>query len=140
MFAETIIVGNLGGDPIMRFTAGGTPVTSFSVATSRSWTGADGQRQEQTTWYRVSAWDKIGESCNQYLKKGHRVLVKGELREPNVWTDQNGNARASLEMRASNVRFLTSRAEAEGIAGALGSSNGTGEPAGAAETEEDIPF
>ena len=111
MFNQTIVVGNLGGEPEMRYTPSGKAVTNFSLAVNRSWTGADGQREDKTTWFRVAAWDKQAESCNQYLYKGARVLVLGEILEPNIWTDQQGNARASLELRAIQVKFLSTRAE-----------------------------
>ncbi|MEZ4555100.1 MAG: single-stranded DNA-binding protein [Caldilineaceae bacterium] len=105
----------------MRYTASGVPVTSFSVAVNRVWTGQDGQRNEKTTWFRVSAWRQLAERCGQYLTKGQKVLVIGEIDEPNIWTDQQGNARASLEITARDVRFLSSRDEA-GMGGGMSSS------------------
>ena len=112
MYSKLIIAGNLGGDPELRYTADGKAVTSFSVATNRKWTGADGQQQQQTTWYRVSVWGAQAEACNQWLAKGRAVLVEGELspdREtggPRLWTGQDGQLRASYEMRAFRVQFL----------------------------------
>ena len=76
MYQKVIIVGNLGGDPELRYTPQGDPVTSFSVATNRRWTGRDGQPGEETCWFRVSVWGKQAESCNQYLSKGRQVLVE----------------------------------------------------------------
>ncbi|MCB0240835.1 MAG: single-stranded DNA-binding protein, partial [Anaerolineae bacterium] len=67
MYSKTVIVGHLGRDPEMRFTSGGQSVTSFSVATNRRWTDQSGQTQEKVTWFRVTAWGKLGELCNQYL-------------------------------------------------------------------------
>ncbi len=122
-------------------------VTNFSVATSRSWTGQDGQRQEKTVWFRVAAWRGLAETCNQYLTKGQRVLVVGEVEEPNTWTDQEGNTRASLEVTARTVRFLNTRAESEALAGGWGQAGGQGAAVGSgadggamAGGEEDIPF
>ncbi len=112
MYQKLIIVGNLGGDPDLRFTPQGDSVCTFSVACNRKWTGKDGQAAEETTWYRVTVWGKIGEACNQYLLKGRQVLVEGQLTPdketggPRVWTDNNGNSRASYEMRAGIVQFL----------------------------------
>ena len=117
---------NLGRDPEMRYTPSGVAVTNLNVATSRSWTGQDGQRQEKTVWFRVAAWDRLAETCNQYLTKGQRVLVVGEMEEPNTWTDQEGNPRASLEVRARTVRFLNTRAESEALAAGMGQSGGQG--------------
>ena len=139
MYQQIMIVGNLGRDPEMRYTASGVPVTSFSVAVSRRWTGQDGQRQEKTTWFRVSAWRQLAEICGQYLTKGQKVLVIGEIDEPNVWTDQQGNARASLEITARDVRFLSSRDEA-GMGGGTSSSMASGPDDGPAASDEDIPF
>ena len=79
MYQQITLVGNLGRDPEMRYTASGVAVTSFPVATSQRWTGADGQRNEKTIWFRVSAWQRQAETCNQYLTKGQRVLVVGEI-------------------------------------------------------------
>lgn len=147
MYQQITLVGNLGRDPEMRYTPSGVAVTNFSVATSRSWTGQDGQRQEKTVWFRVAAWRGLAETCNQYLTKGQRVLVVGEVEEPNTWTDQEGNTRASLEVTARTVRFLNTRAESEALAGGWGQAGGQGAPAGGgadggavAGGEEDIPF
>jgi len=114
-----MIVGNLGSDPEMRYTPSGVPVTRFSVATNRRWTDGEGNPQEETTWFRVSAWSGLAETCNQYLSKGRQVLVEGRLvpdREtggPRVWTGNDGVARASYELRARTVRFLGGRVERE---------------------------
>jgi single-strand DNA-binding protein len=119
MYQKVTIVGNLGGDPEMRYTASGVPVTKFSVATNRRWTSADGNPGEETTWFRVSAWRGLAETCNQYLSKGRQVLVEGRLAPdketggPRVWTGNDGVARASYEVLALDVRFLGGRGERE---------------------------
>ncbi len=107
MFAETIIIGNLGSDPEMRYAPSGKAVTSFSVATSNKWTGADGSKQEKTTWWRVSVWDKQAEVAEKYLKKGKQVMVKGRV-EARAFTDKAGEVRASLELTADTIKFLGS--------------------------------
>lgn len=112
MYQRLIIVGRLGRDVEMRYTPQGTPVTNFSVATDRSWTDASGQRQQRTTWFKVSAWGKQAEACNQYLSKGRMVLVEGEINEPQVYQRRDGEWAASLDVRAVNVRFLGGRSEA----------------------------
>ena len=89
MYQTTVVVGHLGKDPEMRYTPSGQAVTSFTMATSRKWTGADGQSQEKTTWFKVTAWGKLAEICNQYLNKGKLVLVEGEV-EASAWTGQDG--------------------------------------------------
>ncbi len=74
-YEHTVIVGHLGRDPEMRYTPNGKPVTNFSVAVSRKYNGKDGKTVEKTKWFRVTAWDKLAELCNQYLRKGRLVLV-----------------------------------------------------------------
>lgn len=117
MYQKLTIVGNLGSDPEMRYTPSGQAVTNLSVATNRRWTDGNGQQHEETCWFRVSVWGKQAETCNQYLSKGRQVLIEGRLtpdREsggPRIWTDQNGNPRASYEMTALEVRFLGGRGE-----------------------------
>ena len=147
MYQQITLIANLGRDPEMRYTPSGVAVTSFSVAVNRSWTGQDGQRQDKTTWFRVTAWRGLAETCNQYLTKGQKVLVVGEMEEPNTWTDREGNTRASLEVTARTVRFLNTRAESEALAGGWGQAGGQGAPEGGgaggdamAGGEEDIPF
>ncbi len=137
MFHTIIIVGNLGRDPEMRYTPGGQAVTNFSVATSRKYTGSDGALVNETIWFRISAWGKQAETCNQYLKKGSRVLVEGRLVPdnatggPRIWTRQDGTSGTSFEVSAQTVRFLTARGEEEG-------SFPASEPGQVAE--DDIPF
>ncbi len=134
-FHTVILIGNLGRDPEMRYTPSGQPVTSFSVASNRSYTGADGQKVDETIWFRVTAWGKTAETCNQYLRKGSKVLVEGRLTPdknggPRIWTKQDGTPGASFEVTASTVRFLSSRGE-----------GGTGEQVEEHAAEgEDIPF
>ncbi|MCB1716148.1 MAG: single-stranded DNA-binding protein [Candidatus Competibacteraceae bacterium] len=148
MFQSVTIIGHLGQDPEMRYTNTGTPVASFSVATKKSWTSADGQRQEKTVWFRVSSWQKQAEIVTQYLRKGSKVHVVGEIEEPRVFTDRDGNARSSLEMRAFTVTFLDSRSDSQQQGGPV-QNNGSTAPAQQASTQptymtpptpEDIPF
>lgn len=115
-FHTIIIVGNLGRDPEMRYTPSGQAVTSFSVASSRSYTNTTGEKVDETIWFRVSAWGKQAETCNQYLHKGSKVLVEGRLIPdknggPRIWNRQDGTPGASFEVTASTVRFLSSRGE-----------------------------
>lgn len=105
MYQNTIVVGHLGRDPEMRYTPSGDPVVNFSVATSYRYTDREGQQQEKTTWFNVSVFGKQAESCNQYLSKGRLVLVEGEV-SARAYTAQDGTPRASLDLRASRVRFL----------------------------------
>lgn len=139
MYQQITLIGNLGRDPEMRYTPTGLPVTNFSVAVTRQWAGQDGQRQEKTVWFRVTAWRKLAEQASQYLTKGSKVLIVGELEEPNAYVDKEGKPRASLEVTANTIRFLTPRGEAA----AMGmSTGGAGAPADAPHEmhDEDIPF
>ena len=139
MYHTIIIVGNLGKDPEMRYTPSGQAVTSFSVATSRQYSGQNGQKVKETIWFRVSAWGKQAETCNQYLRKGSKVLVEGRLTPdpstggPRVFTRQDGTSGSSFEITASNVRFMSTRAEGEGEGG-----GGSEFPEG--DAGDEIPF
>lgn len=139
MYHTIIIVGNLGRDPEMRFTPSGQAVTNFSVATSRQYTGNDGQLVKETIWFRISSWGKTAETCNQYLHKGSKVLVEGRLipdKEtggPKVFSRQDGTSGSSYEVSASTVRFLSSRGEDDGGAA-------PGDTAPHTDDAGDIPF
>jgi single-strand DNA-binding protein len=136
MYQKLILIGRLGRDPEMRYTQDGTPVTSFSVATDRRWTDASGQKQQKTTWFKISAWRKLAETCNQYLTKGKQVLVEGELSEPKPYQKRDGTWGASLDVRAINVKFLGSREEGAGPA----ATDEEGPAGGVAIEDEEIPF
>jgi single-strand DNA-binding protein len=144
MYQKLIIVGHLGRDPEMRYTPSGQAVTNFSVATSRKWTGSDGQQQDETIWFRVSVWGKQAETCNQYLSKGRLVMCEGRLTVdketggPRVWTDQNGAPRANYEMSAYEVKFLGGRGDNSGGDYSDASDSTSGVPADI--SEEEIPF
>ncbi|HEY65726.1 MAG TPA: single-stranded DNA-binding protein [Caldilineae bacterium] len=108
MYQKTVVVGHLGQDPELRYTPSGQSVCSFSVATNRRWTDRNGNPQERTTWFRVTAWGKLAELCSQYLSKGRLVLVEGDI-DASAWVGQDGQPRATLELTARNVRFLGGR-------------------------------
>jgi single-strand DNA-binding protein len=136
MYQKVTIIGYLGRDPEMRYTPSGQAVTSFPVATNRSYTGSDGNRVKETTWFRVSAWGKQAESSNNYLKKGSKVLVEGRLIAdnatggPKIFTRSDGSAGSSFELSALTVQFLDSRQESENLGGGSEDS----------ETNDEIPF
>jgi single-strand DNA-binding protein len=112
MYQLTTIVGNVGSDPDLRSTPSGAQVCNFSMAVNRKWTAADGQKQEKTVWFRVTAWRKTAEIVAQYVVKGRQLLVVGELDEPRVFQDKSGSWRASLDLTASSVQMLGGRGEA----------------------------
>jgi len=136
MYQKITLIGRLGNDPQMRYTADGTPVTSFSVATDRRWTDANGQQQQRTVWFRVTAWRRLAETCNQFLAKGRMVFVEGEIQERKPFQGRDGEWRASLDVTANQVRFLSGRGEGAPAAGAEAEGEG---PAPAVD-EEEIPF
>lgn len=111
MYHKITIVGHLGRDPEMRYTPEGTPVTNFSLATSRKWNNQDGSRGEETVWFRVTVWQRQAETAAQYLRKGSLVLVEGRINPdknggPRIWTGQDGAPRANFEITAETIRFL----------------------------------
>ena len=105
---KVMIIGNLGRDPEMRYTAGGRPVTSFSVATSHSYKSGDGERREKTEWFNVVAWGNLAEICKQYLHKGRQVYVEGRL-QTRSWEDGEGVKHFRTELIASEMIMLGER-------------------------------
>lgn len=107
---KVMIIGNLGADPELRYTSNGQAVATFNVATSDSWTDANGQAQERTEWHRVVAWAKLGEIVGEYLTKGGKVYVEGKL-QTRTWDDQNGVKRYTTEINARDIILLGGRGE-----------------------------
>ena len=140
MYHKITIVGYLGRDPEMRYTADGTPVTNFSVATSRRSTRPDGTQVDETIWFRVTAWRRQAEICNQYLQKGRLVLIEGRLQaddrgNPRTFTRNDGTVGTSFEVTATEVKFLGGRGEAPPA-----EAPGAAEEPPAEEGAEEIPF
>ena len=131
---KILIIGNLGGDPEMRYLPSGDPVTSFSVATSRRYRTRDGEQREETEWFRVSAWGRLAEVTNQYLSRGSRVYVEGRLRSRTYQT-QNGETRVSLDINAQDIQFLSTAGQASGDPGGYG-----GPPPPGMDDEDDLPW
>src|SRR2546423_13056981 len=102
-FNKIIIVGYLGRDPELRYTPQGTPVCDFSVATTERRKDKSGELQDVTTWFRANAWNRQAEIASQYLKKGSQVYLEGVLTQ-NEYTDKEGNARTSLDVRVSDLK------------------------------------
>ncbi len=103
-----MLIGNLGADPELRFTANGAAVANFRIACSRTYTDRDGQRQEVTEWVSIVAWQRLAELCGQYLSKGRPVFVEGRL-QTRQWQDREGNNRYTTEVVANDVQFLGGR-------------------------------
>ncbi len=141
MYQRITIIGNLGRDPEMRYLPSGQAVTNISVATNRRYTDSNGQRVDETAWFRVSVWGNQAENVNQYLQKGSKVLVEGRLRPdpetggPRVYTRGDGSSGASFEITAQRVLFLSTREEDQAYQSQQ--QNGGG---GDSIDEDDIPF
>jgi single-strand DNA-binding protein len=134
---KVILVGNLGRDPEVRFTANGKAVARFSVATSEVWNDTEGTRQERTEWHNVVVWGKQAESCGQYLQKGRQVYIEGSIRS-RQYDDKDGNKKYITEVIAQRVQFLGGGRA--GGAGAQPRDSAGAEPPPVPAEEEDIPF
>jgi single-strand DNA-binding protein len=114
---KVMIIGHLGRDPEMRYTPSGKPVTTFTVATSRSWNSTDGERHTETEWFNVVAWGNLAEICKQYLIKGQQVYVEGRL-QTRRWEDNDGVKHTSVEIVANEMMMLGDRRETANTTGA----------------------
>ena len=135
---KVMIIGHLGRDPEMRYTPSGRPVTTFSVATTRSWNTAEGERREETEWFNVVAWGSLAEICNQHLRKGQQVYIEGRLQTKD-WEDRDGNKRKTTEIVATSMQMLGSAGEhvrAEG----RDAEPPVSDDAPNTVTEDDVPF
>src|SRR5258705_12642825 len=133
---KVMIIGHLGRDPEMRYTPGGRPVTSFSVATSRTWTSAEGERHEESEWFNVVAWGTLAEICNQYLTKGQQVYVEGRL-QTRGWEDDEAKKHYRTELVASEMIVLGERKS--GGAGGVPSTVPAAPVSGHSHEDEDLP-
>jgi len=135
---KAILIGNLGRDPELRYTATGTAVANFTLATNESWNNKQGEREERTEWHRIVAWGRTGELCAQYLSKGRTVYVEGRIRT-REWEDREGQKRRTTEIVAQNVQFLGGR----GGSGGGGGGNRDDEPPDdgpPGPPDDDVPF
>jgi single-strand DNA-binding protein len=134
---KVTLIGRLGRDPEMRYTASGTAVTTFTLATNRFRQGPDGQPQDETDWHTIVTWDKLAETCNQFLTKGRLVYVEGHL-QTRSW-EQDGQKRYKTEVVAREMIILDSKDRGEGAP-----ANGYGREAlvavGADSEADDLPF
>src|SRR5829696_1508558 len=102
------LIGNLGRDPEMKYTPQGTPITTFTMAVSRNRKTPDGQTLDETEWFRVVAWERLAETCNEYLRKGSKVYIEGRL-QTRKWTGQDGQERQTVEVVANEMLLLDPR-------------------------------
>ena len=143
---KVILIGNLGRDPELRYTASGTAVANFSLATTENIRTKDGGREDRTEWHRIVAWARTAELCAQYLSKGRSVYIEGRL-QTREWEDKEGQKRRTTEVVALNVQFLGGRGQGGGggappPAGGGGGAPGGGAPGGGGSPggSDDIPF
>ncbi len=140
---KVILIGNLGRDPEIRYTKDGTAVANLNLATSDSWSDANGQRQERTEWHRVVAFGRLAEIAKEYLGKGRQIYIEGRL-QTRSWDDKQGNKRYTTEVKADQMVMLGGRGgdsttpRDDAPSESAGSSNFAPEPFKA--TEEDVPF
>lgn len=106
-YSKTIIIGNLGGEPELKYTQSGTAVCNFPVATTETWI-KDGSKTEEVTWHRIVVWGKQAENCNQYLRKGSKVMVDGRLKTRSWDDEKTGVKKYATDLVANTVQFLNS--------------------------------
>ena len=136
---KVLIIGNLGNDPETRYTNSGQAVTNISVATSESWNNKEtGNKEERTEWHRIVFFSRLAEIAGEYLKKGSKVYIVGQLRT-RKWQDQNGQDRYTTEIVAKDMQMLDSRSTAEPPKAAAPDPNNHGGKV-AADFDDDIPF
>lgn len=139
---KVILIGHLGRDPELRYTASGTAVCNFTMAVSRRWTSRDGQQRDETDWFRVTAWDRLAETCANFLSKGRQVYIEGRVRL-DTFTGQDGQERSNLAVTAFEMQMLGSRRD-QSMSSDAGEEAGA--PAGSPANEEeqidpdDLPF
>ncbi len=109
---KVLLIGNLGKDPEVRYTASGRAMATFTLATAMRWKDQDGNEQERTEWHRIVAWGNLGEICGKYLSKGRQIFVEGRIQSRD-WEDQDGNKRTTVEIVANDLIMLGGRGEAD---------------------------
>lgn len=123
---KVLLIGNVGGDPEIRTLPSGVKVANFSLATTESYTDKSGQRQSQTEWHRIEIWEGLANVVEQYVKKGDPLYVEGKIRSEK-WTDQNGQEKTGIRIRATSMQMLGSR-NSSGGAPPTGTGNSTHAP------------
>ena len=131
---KVMVIGHLGKDPEMRYTPSGRPVTTFTMAVSRTWSSSDGERHSETEWFNIVAWGNLAEICKQYLTKGQQVYVEGRL-QTRHWDDKEGQKHTSVEIVANEMMMLGERRDA-----GQSTDEQTPKPGGEGTTEDEFPF
>jgi len=145
MINKVILIGNLGGDPEVRYAGSGTAVCNFTMATSRKFKDKNGEQQEQTEWHRIVTFGRTAEICGEYLKKGRQIYIEGRL-QTRKWQDKDGNDRWTTEVVADSMQMLGSRPGADSGYGAQRDSSkssfdeGPYQPLPGDIPDSDVPF
>jgi single-strand DNA-binding protein len=134
---KVMIIGHLGRDPEMRYTPSGRPVTTYTVATSRSWNTVDGERHSETEWFNIVAWGNLAEICKQYLTKGQQVYIEGRL-QTRRWEDKEGNKHSNVEIVANEMIFIGDHRDANNTDNHPTEAAEESEPSSA--DEDEFPF
>jgi single-strand DNA-binding protein len=144
---KVILVGNVGRDPELRYTQGGQPVASFSIATNERFKDKDGNWKDRTEWHRIVAWARLAEVCGEYLRKGSQVYVEGRI-QTRDWEDKEGNKRTTTEIVILSMQMLGRRGDGGG-GGSMGGGDDSGPRGGGGDepmpqssggSEDEIPF
>jgi single-strand DNA-binding protein len=137
---KAILIGNLGKDPELKYTPGGSAVANFSLATTEKWTGQDGQKNEKTTWHNIVAWGKQAELVKEYLHKGRQVYIEGRI-DNRSYDKKDGSGKGYIsEVIVQNIQFLGSRSDAGGAPSGGGDMPSTPAPEGQGGGDDDLPF
>lgn len=140
---KVLLIGNLGKDPELRYTPGGVPVASFSIATNESWKDQDGNLQERTEWHNIVAWRKLAEICGEYLKKGKKIYIEGRIQTRSYDDKNTGAKRYITEIVADNMIMLDGGMGMRGESGGNSSSTPAASPESSEpgkSTDDDLPF
>ncbi len=135
---KIIVIGNLGRDPEMRYLASGQSVTSFSIASNRRYTTASGEQRDETEWFNVSAFGRLGETCNQYLTKGQQIYVEGRL-SSRTYQGNDGQTRFSNDITLTDMQMLGRRSEMD-AGGAYEYGGGRANDGPGVDDVDDLPF
>ncbi|MEX2247088.1 MAG: single-stranded DNA-binding protein [Dehalococcoidia bacterium] len=136
---KVMLIGNVGKDPEMRYTANGNAVTTFSLACNRSFASPDGERREETDWFEIVTWNKLAELCSQFLQKGRQAYVEGRL-HTRSWEGQDGQKRYRTEVVAQTVLFLDRAGSGNRPPAAATEAYDDAAPAAAPVDPDDLPF
>ena len=135
---KVILVGNLGGDPEIRYTPSGAAVANFTIATSENWKDKDGQKQEKTEWHKIVVFAKLAEICGEYLHKGKQVYIEGRI-QTRQWEDRDGNKRYTTEIVANQMQMLGSKGDRPQAPSGSGGGQGGGQAGGGSTSAEEPP-